>query len=100
MSTRKWVLSSIDKENINFIAKKYEISTFLAMLFDIKKLTIDEIENILNPDYSKLLNVDYIDINKAVIRIRKAIENFEKICICGDYDADGVTATSLLYMYL
>lgn len=100
MSTRKWVLSSIDKENINFIAKKYEISTFLAMLFDIKKLTIDEIENILNPDYSKLLNVDYIDINKAVIRIQKAIENFEKICICGDYDADGVTATSLLYMYL
>mgnify|MGYP002243091698 FL=1 len=33
-------------------------------------------------------------------RIHQALDQFEKICIYGDYDADGVTSTSLLYSYL
>ena len=39
-------------------------------------------------------------MEKAVERINKAIEDGEKITVFGDYDADGVTSTALLYSYL
>lgn len=40
------------------------------------------------------------DMDKAVERIEAALEAGEKIAIYGDYDVDGVTSTSLLYLYL
>ncbi|ERJ12746.1 single-stranded-DNA-specific exonuclease RecJ [Haloplasma contractile] len=40
------------------------------------------------------------DMKKAVDRIAQAIENNEKIMIYGDYDVDGVTGTSILYLTL
>ena len=40
------------------------------------------------------------DVKDAVARIRKALEQGEKIVIYGDYDVDGVTSVSMLYLYL
>ena len=40
------------------------------------------------------------DMDKAVERIMRAIENGEKIAIYGDYDVDGVSAISVIYLYL
>lgn len=40
------------------------------------------------------------DIDKAVERINTAIDSGEKILVYGDYDADGITATALLYSVL
>jgi len=39
-------------------------------------------------------------MNEAVARIRRAVEGQESICIYGDYDVDGVTATALLVRVL
>lgn len=39
----------------------------------------------------------FTDMTKTVERLSKAIDNNEKIIIYGDFDADGVTSTSLLY---
>jgi single-stranded-DNA-specific exonuclease len=36
------------------------------------------------------------DMDKAITRLKKAKENWEKVMIFGDYDVDGVTSTSLL----
>ena len=40
------------------------------------------------------------DMDKAVERITAALEASEKITIYGDYDVDGVTSVTLLYLYL
>lgn len=40
------------------------------------------------------------DMDKAVGRIRQAVEESEPIVIFGDYDVDGVCATAILYEYL
>ena len=40
------------------------------------------------------------DMKKAVSRIKEAITNQQNIVICGDFDCDGVTSTSLLYKTL
>jgi single-stranded-DNA-specific exonuclease len=40
------------------------------------------------------------DVDRAVARIRQAIDNHERIAIYGDYDVDGVTSVSVLYLFL
>lgn len=40
------------------------------------------------------------DMDKAVKRICRAVENGEKTVIYGDYDVDGITSVSLMYLYL
>ena len=42
----------------------------------------------------------FADMQRAVERIERAISKKERICIFGDYDADGVCATAILLMYL
>ena len=42
----------------------------------------------------------YRDMDKAVQRINEALDEGERICVYGDYDCDGMTATVLLYDYL
>lgn len=43
---------------------------------------------------------DMKDMHPAVERVRRAIENKEKIVVYGDYDVDGVTSVCTLYLYL
>lgn len=57
-----------------------------------------EIENFLNPLNMELTSPNaFTDMEKAVSRLSSAIDNNEGILIYGDFDADGVTSTSVLY---
>lgn len=57
-----------------------------------------QIKQFLNPDYEKDLHSPFLlkGIDKAVARLQDAIAGGESILIYGDYDADGVCATTLL----
>lgn len=58
----------------------------------------EEIENFLNPLNMELTQpCAFTDMDKTVQRLSTAIDNNEKILIYGDFDADGVTSTSVLY---
>ena len=58
----------------------------------------EDIENFLNPLNMELTSPDvFTDMGKTVSRLSQAIDNNECILIYGDFDADGVTSTSVLY---
>ena len=60
--------------------------------------TEEEIYDFLHPLEIKTIHPKaFCDMEKVVERLSKAIDNGEKIVIHGDFDADGVTSTSLLY---
>lgn len=64
--------------------------------------TKKEIDEFINPDDPekirfKDLGIDNITLKKVVKRLDSAKKNKEKIIIYGDYDADGVCATAILW---
>lgn len=100
MNIKKWVVSPLDKDRAAQIAERHAVPFFLAMLLEIRGFRSQEqVEGLLggaalsDPCLMK-------DMDKAVERIRRAVENFEKIAVYGDYDADGVTSTAMLFTYL
>lgn len=73
------------------------IKTIIAKGFD----TEEKIAKFLNPNENDLYNPFLLnDMQKAVDRINLAIERGENILIYGDYDVDGICATSVLMMSL
>ena len=52
----------------------------------------------LQPDYTAVKHDPFLlpDMKKAVVRLKQAREQGEKIVIYGDYDIDGLSATALL----
>lgn len=102
MSRKKWIFSKFDKEYAAEIAERYEISPFAAVLLASKNFEDEEeLEAFLSEEIAFLVDpYELPDMDKAVLRINKAIENFERIMVYGDYDADGVSSTALLYLYL
>lgn len=92
MTVKEWILSKNECNDKSLIKR---------VLFSRGIRTEDEIYEFTNPLEMKLMHPKvFIDMEKAVERIDTAIKNKEKIVIYGDFDADGVTSTSLLYKTL
>ena len=74
----------------------------LQLLFDRGLDTHKKVDEFLNPDYTQDIFDPFLfnEMQKAVDRINEAIEKQEKILIYGDYDADGVTASAVLFKTL
>lgn len=76
--------------------------SLIKRLLISRGITSDEdIKNFLNPlDMELSSPYAFTDMEKAVKRLSEAIDNKEAIVIYGDFDADGVTSTSVLYKTL
>lgn len=96
-----WTVAPLNKQEANEIQSKYDLPPIIAMLLSIRGInTREAIENFLGDDGQLASPFEIKDMDKAVNRIKRAIEECEPICVYGDYDADGVTATTLMYSYL
>jgi single-stranded-DNA-specific exonuclease len=61
-------------------------------------LTPETARAFLDPDaYTPSPPTDLLNLSVAAVRLRQAIEHRERIAVWGDFDADGLTATALLF---
>lgn len=67
------------------------------MLYERGIHSQEELHSFIQPSLEDLHDPYLLhDMDKAVERIRRAIEDYEQILIYGDYDADGMTSASIL----
>ncbi len=78
----------LDERILNFLEKKYGNGDF-------------DVEKYLNPSLESLRDAKLLkNINLAVSKIKQAIDEQKKILVYGDYDSDGICASTILYLHL
>jgi single-stranded-DNA-specific exonuclease len=103
MMVKRWLYKEIPpREQVEELSKAINTNSYLCSIllqrgvrdFDqAKKFFRPTLEDLHDPFLMK-------DMEKAVKRLKKALDNEEKILIYGDYDVDGTTAVALVYSYL
>ena len=99
----KWILNqSVDKQQVAEIVKVLNIDENLATLLVQRGITnYEEAKTFFRPSLSQLHDPFLMkDMDKAVERVLRAINDGEKVLVYGDYDVDGTTAVAVVYTYL
>ena len=99
VSGKNWIELKVNKNSVEKIKQDYNFNEILSKLIVSRNFDEDEINNI---NYNlKIINIfkNDSDFKGASEILNISIKNNEKICIVGDYDADGAAATSLLVRY-
>lgn len=102
METR-WVLNkNVDSQHVAEIMKVLNVDENLATLLVQRGITnYEESKIFFRPSLSQLHDPFLmIDMDKAVDRVLRAINENEKVLVYGDYDVDGTTAVALVYSFL
>ena len=99
---RNWELEKQNPRLVEKLAKSLGINPVTAQVLINRGIRNEvEGEQFLNGSLFDLPSPHLLkDMDKAVDRIKDAIEQAEKIAIYGDYDVDGITSTALLYLFL
>lgn len=99
---KKWQIYDTNQEKIEEIESRYNLNKLLATILVNRNITTEkEIELFLNPTREDFYDPFLIkDMDIAIKRIIKAIENQEKVTIYGDYDVDGITSITVLKSFL
>lgn len=98
---KKWTLKYKGKITDTDLSDKINISPEISQILNNRGIDNEkDAEIFMNPSLEYLRDPFLMkDMKKATDRIKKAIENNERIYIYGDYDVDGVSSTSILYLY-
>lgn len=89
-----------DTDLVKQVAQATELPVAVAAILVQRGCqSVEEADEFLHPDdRAKIVDpAELHDMDKAVTRIEEAVEDGDKITIYGDYDADGITSTSLMY---
>ena len=99
VSGKNWEKQKVSKNLVEKFKQDHGLGEILSQLIISRNYDSSEIHGIKN--IQKLTNIfknDY-DYQNASLIVLDAIKNNENICILGDYDVDGICATSLLIRY-
>lgn len=86
----------IEPQHYQQIQNQYHINSLLAKVIESRQYDENTLKDFISP---RLIYHDFSLFEEADMtleRIHEAIENHEKICIYGDYDCDGILATTIL----
>lgn len=98
---KKWQYIENDEYRAKQISEKFNIGIIAAQIIANKGLNDEQIKVFLKPTRNDFYDPFLMpDMEKAVNRIIKAINNNEKVVIFGDYDVDGITSTTVLKKFL
>jgi len=100
---KRWVYKpEPDKENVARLSKELNINEYLAGILVQRGIkTFDESKDFFRPSLSHLHDPFLmLNMDAAVNRLTDAVFSNEKILIYGDYDVDGTTSVSLMYLFL
>ena len=97
--SKKWIFKTTGYDTqLDEVTGNRVLSTLLANRGIKDEQSAKTFLNPISTEISSPFN--FVDMEKAVERIRKSVENKEHITVYGDFDADGITSTSLLYLTL
>ena len=90
------------EENVRQLSSELGVDPVLAELLVQRGVcTFEQARSFFRPSLDDLHDPFLMqDMEKAVERIRQAVQGGEKILVYGDYDVDGTTAVSLVYSFL
>ncbi len=98
---KRWSVRSAN-ENLQerFVEELNILPLTAQLLINRGFVDIDKAFSFLKPDINTLHDPMLLkDMDKAVKRLARALEDNEKVAVCGDYDVDGTTATALLKLF-
>lgn len=96
-STKQWVVQTPNETLIQQLQTELQLSSIAAKILAARVKTVEEAKKIIHMDDSNLHNPYLLSgMKEAVERIEQALNNGEKILVYGDYDADGITSTTVL----
>lgn len=95
---RRWLVNRTNPEYIQYLSRTASVSPLLAQIMVNRGMkTASDISSFLSPDITQLSDpFDMPGMRTAVDRIMSAKHKGEKVLVHGDYDADGITATSIM----
>src|ERR1700690_3641025 len=99
---KRWKILSEDESKVIALQQSLQISYELCKILVQREIdTFEKAKNYFRPQLSKLHDPFLMkDMNKAVERILKAINQNEKILVFGDYDVDGTTSVACIFRFL
>ena len=95
---KRWIIRKHDADSVNQLATELGVKPLVAaLLISRGHSTAEKAFQFLNPSPEHLHEpMLMMGMREAVERIKKAVENREKVLIWGDLDVDGTTGTVLL----
>jgi len=99
---KKWLIKEQNPHLSKEFSTSFNISPLVSQLLINRGLvSVDQADFFINATLKDLYSPFLMkDMDKAVQRIITALQKKEKICVYGDYDVDGITATAVVLLFL
>ncbi len=101
---KKWIVGRPSPEAVKTLSEQGGLTRLCAGVLAARGIdTIEKAMQFFNQQEDEdILSDPFLikDMRKAADTIQQAVDEGKKICVYGDYDCDGVTASAVLYSYL